>query len=308
MEKNVYVQTTLHKFEERLPLAKMRSAFERCGLKISAPTELELLWRTCNWLRPEYERAISNIRGSQVTHIDQTGIKIDGANFWIWCFVTDSTTLFAIRKKKSRKVLDEVLGKGWKGTIVCDGLRSHHSFARKGGAKIQRCWAKLLKESRELAEKYKEARGLNEGLHRLFDRVKKALEKKPPPEERPRLARNAKRTMRGLLRKRYRRVRVRKFIEKIKRGFPYWFTFITTPSVEPTNNRAERALRELVVQRKIIGTLRNEKGIHIYETLPTLLATWKQRGLDLQKTLSNALTTAWQRLRENKNTADWRFD
>jgi hypothetical protein len=52
--------------------------------------------------------------------------------------------------------------------------------------------------------------------------------------------------------------------------------------VEPTNNRAERTLRELVVQRKIIGTLRNEKGIFIYETLPTLLATWKQRGLDPQ--------------------------
>ena len=34
----------------------------------------------------------------------------------------------------------------------------------------------------------------------------------------------------------------------------------TQAVVEPTNNRAELALRELVVQRKIIGTLRNAKG------------------------------------------------
>jgi hypothetical protein len=55
-----------------------------------------------------------------------------------------------------------------------------------------------------------------------------------------------------------------------------------------------------VVQRKIIGTLRNERGI-IYETLPTLLATWKQRGLDLQGELSRALTEAWQRMRESES-------
>ena len=299
--KNVYVQATLHKFEERLPLVKMRSVLERFGLKIPAPTELELLWRTGNWLRPEFEEVMSGIKSSQVVYTDQTGIKVDGANFWIWDFITDSATLFVIRRSKSQKVLEEILGKGWSGTMVCDGLRSHHSFARKSGAKIQRCWAKLLKESKELAEKYKEAKALDEGLHRLFDRLKKALEEEPPPERRARLARNAKRAMRRLLRKRYRRVRARKFIEKIKRGFPYWFTFITTTGVEPTNNRAERALRELVVQRKIIGTLRNEKGTRIYETLPTLLATWKQHGLDLQKTLSNTLTVAWKRVREDKS-------
>jgi hypothetical protein len=48
---------------------------------------------------------------------------------------------------------------------------------------------------------------------------------------------------------------------------------VTESGVEPTNNGAERALRELVVQRKIIVTLRDEKGIFVYETLPTLLAT-----------------------------------
>jgi hypothetical protein len=45
----------------------------------------------------------------------------------------------------------------------------------------------------------------------------------------------------------------------------------------------------LVVQRKIIGTLRNEKGIFIYETLPTLLETWK-RGGPKQEELSKALS------------------
>ena len=300
--KNVYIQTTLHRFEERLPLLKMGSAFERYGLKISAPTELELLWRSSNWLRPEYEQVLAAIRASQVMYMDQTGIKVDGANYWIWAFVTKSETLFAIRGTKSRKVLDEIL-RNWQGTLVCDGLRSHHSFANDNPAvKIQRCWAHLLKESREIGEKYVEARALDKGLHRIFDRLKKALEKEPPPSERARLARNAKRAMRRLINKQYGKVKVRKFVEKIRKGYPYWFTFVTVPGVEPTNNVAERALRELVIQRKIMGTLRNEKGTRIFETLPTLLATWKQRGLNLQESLSNALGKAWKDAWENKST------
>ena len=52
-----------------------------------------------------------------------------------------------------------------------------------------------------------------------------------------------------------------------------WFTFLTSPGVEPTNNRAEGVLREHVVQRKIIGALRNQKGTFIRETITTVLAT-----------------------------------
>ncbi|UEC40171.1 MAG: hypothetical protein METHSR3v1_950007 [Methanothrix sp.] len=51
--------------------------------------------------------------------------------------------------------------------------------------------------------------------------------------------------------------RVQKFIGNIRNGFEYWFTFIINPGVEPTNNRAERALRPQVVLRQILGTLRN---------------------------------------------------
>jgi hypothetical protein len=151
----------------------------------------------------------------------------------------------------------------------------------------------LLVESRELAEKCPEAADLNRRLHALYGRLVKLLEGHPPPEERKRLARNAKRAMRRLMGRQYKNRRVQKFLEKIRRGYPYWFTFLTTPGVEPTNNTAEKALRELVVQRKIMGTLRNGKGAYIYETLMTLLATWKQHGLDPTEAMSGSLSRAW---------------
>ena len=315
--KNVYVQTTLLKFEERLPLEKIGSVLGRQGLGITDATVLELLWRTTQWLRPEYEKILAQIRSSPVVYTDQTGIKVDGEQYWIWVLTTRTETLYAIRETKGRRVLEELLGKDWPGLLVCDGLRSHHSFTKN----IQRCWSHLLTEADQLVELAKENRqedceleALAQGLHRIYDRTNQALHKiesletmetmervesmedpRPSPflGERKRLEKNAKQAMKYWLGKEYRRPRTKRFVEKIKRGYPYWFVYITHPGVEPTNNRSERSLRELVVQRKIIGTLRNSKGTTIYETLPTLLATWKQRGLDPPTTLSQALTQNW---------------
>ncbi len=73
---------------------------------------------------------------------------------------------------------------------------------------------------------------------------------------------------------------VRKLLGKVGNGFDYWFTFVSQPEVEPANNRAERAIREHVVLRKIIGTLRNTKGTSIHERLMTVMATWSLQGLD----------------------------
>jgi hypothetical protein len=58
----------------------------------------------------------------------------------------------------------------------------------------------------------------------------------------------------------------------------HWLTFVGEPAVSSTNNTAENALREPVVFRKLIGTLRNDRGMFVHETLLSLLATWRQQG------------------------------
>lgn len=330
--KNVYVQTTLLKFEERLPLERIGKVLSRQGLDTTDATVLELLDRVSGWLGSRYEEILALVRLAGVVYTDQTGIKVDGKQYWIWNFVTGTETLFVIRPTKAKIVLEDVLGKGWGGLLVCDGLRSHHSFTHN----IQRCWAHILTEidqiTQELLEtaqagkadragkagkagkadrcgerykRYMEAEALSKGLHRIYDRLKEALEKlgsDPPPRsqaqahERDELVRYGRRALRYWLRKEYRSARVRKFVKKVRAGYPYWFAAVRHPGVELTNNRSERALRVLVVQRKIIGTLRNGKGVRMYERLPSLLATWEQRGLNLSQTLSEALSQSWKEI------------
>jgi transposase len=288
--KNVLVQATLMKFEERLPLVKASEALERTyGLSVTPATVLDITRRVAWWLRPEYTRILRRIRSAPVVYMDETGARVDGRRHWIWVFTTLTDTLIVIRRSSGKRVLREVLGKGFKGVIVCDGWSSYPGFTDL----IQRCWAHLLREARYLAEHLEEARPLSEALHGIYRRVNIPPEDRPPPEEAARLAEEARRTMEGWARKPYEAEEVRRFASKVLNGIDHWFTFLTVPGVEPTNNRAERALREHVVRRKIMGCFRNGKGTGIYETVMTVLATWKLQGCDLSQILSETLTQEW---------------
>jgi transposase len=288
--KNVCVQTTLFKYVDRLPHRKAADTLERVyGLKVSPATVLEITRRVAEWLRPEYHEAVKRVRESPVVYVDETGLKVDGVNHWVWCFTTDVDTVYAVRDSRGICVLREVLGKKYKGVIVCDGWRSYPCYTDR----IQRCWAHLLREARYLGDKFEEAKPLSDGLGNLYASLSVYSVGKPPPMTASLLVEESEALVLRLTGGAYSEERVVRFVNKVMNALGGLFTFLRVDGVRPTNNRAERALREVVVQRKIVGGLRNEKGMMINETLMSLLATWKQRGLPLQETLANTLTKQW---------------
>ena len=64
----------------------------------------------------------------------------------------------------------------------------------------------------------------------------------------------------------------------LRNGMAGWLTFLEHPGMDATNNRGERGLREAIVIRKIIGTLRNWRGAEAFARLLSVLGTWKLRG------------------------------
>ena len=283
---NVIAQATLMRYEDRLPHRKIQDTLKRIhGLALSPATIFDLTRRAGEAVRPEYDAILERIRGAPILYVDETGIHVQGEKHWIWAFTTPSETFFVIRKSRGTSVLIEVLTRRFKGIIVCDGWKPYARFTKN----LQRCWAHLLRESKDIAEKFEEAIPLHKALKELYDLLTKALENDPPPEVRMTLWELAREALRHWISKEYSIEKVRKFIGKINNGFEYWFTFIINPGVEPTNNRAERALRPHVVLRKILGTLRNDKGTSIHERIMTTLATWGQKGLNSLQMLTAKL-------------------
>ena len=58
------------------------------------------------------------------------------------------------------------------------------------------------------------------------------------------------------------------------------FLFVVDERVAADNNEAERALRPLVIARKISGGTRSEAGSHTRMTLTSLFQTWQAHGLN----------------------------
>jgi len=285
---NTIAQATLLKYEGRLPHRKIQSALNRMhGLKVSPAAIFDLTRRAAEAVQPEYDEILNKIRGAPILYVDETGIHVQGEKHWIWAFTTPTETFFVIRKSRGTKVLIEVLTRRFKGIIVCDGWKPYARFTKR----LQRCWAHLLRESKDLSEKFEEAIPLHEALKDLYESLARDLEDDPPSEVRMQLWISAREALQHWIEKKYFEAKVQKFIGKISNGFDYWFTFIINPGMEATNNRAERALRPLVVLRKIMGTLRNEKGTSIHEWIMTILTTWEQRGLNCLQMLTARLAS-----------------
>jgi len=274
---NTIAQATLLKYEDRLPHRKIQTAMKRLyGLSISPATIFDLTRRAADAVQSEYDAILSRIREAQTLCVDETSIEVQGRKHWIWVFTTPSETFVAIRKSRGMNVLEEILGKGFEGTIVCDGWRPYAKFTNR----IQRCWAHLLRESKDLAQKIPEAAPVHGALKRIYELLTDALKGDPPPVVRRVMWYMTRTMLSQVIKGKHEDKNLRKLLGKVSNGFEYWFTFVSQPEVEPTNNRAERAIREHVVLRKIIGTLRNTKGTSIHERLMTVMATWSLQGLD----------------------------
>lgn len=286
--KNLLTQVALLKCEDRLPLQKIADHLNRqyC-LVITASAVLDILERVTGSCEPMYARIREQVQQASNVYGDETGQKVQGKQWWTWVFVTLTHVLFLIRKSRGQKPIEEVLGDEYSGILNCDGWKSYPQKVKR----IQRCWAHLLREAKWLAEKEEgQARLLYQQLCELFEKIKQLRGAVLAQQEREQQYQLLIKAMRRLIDRTKAYTTLRKFAIKIENGLEYWFTCVLYPEAEPTNNKAERALREIVVQRKITGTLRNERGTHIMEVLMSCIQTWKLQGLNTSTMLRQCLS------------------
>ena len=276
---NLQSEIVMMKYEDRLPYAKITSNLNRkYPLDLAPATPLNVTTRVAKQLDPEYQKIKHEIRTSNRTNADETGAKVEGKKWWLWLFMSATSVLFLFRKRREGKVIQEILGKNYQGILTVDGLKAYSTVVKH----IQRCWAHLLREAKFLAQKHKgQSRVLYQSLCYLFEQVKqKTIDYTK--------AINEMKIILGIA-KAYRELR--KIAVLLENGLEFWFTCLLHKNVEPTNNRAERQLREFVIQRKIYSTFRSEQGPRTAEVLFSLLATWKLRGLNPLKELKATLSS-----------------
>jgi len=285
---NIMAQTALGRFHERLPNRKQAELFDwKLDEPVSHRTIYNLTERVADRLRPAYKEVKDSVAESDVIYVDETGFPVDGEQHWVWTFVTEDEVLYTVDQSRGSQVLEDVLGDEFAedATLSCDGWSAYPAYHRK----LQRCWAHLLREAEFVAGRYDEAQQLCDELHELHDDLTAFTEGDPSASAREDERAEAMLHLEGLTRQEYANEEVTDLVEKIRNGLGHWLTFVTEPEVDSTNNRAERALREQVVFRKIFRSLRSADGVRIHETITTMLATWQRRGLDPPSQLQSML-------------------
>lgn len=257
------------------------------ALRLAPASVQAIIVRAANAAEAEFEQLKLKIREARIVYADETSFSVLGKNWWVWVFRSDMDLLLVVRNSRGNDVLEEILGKAYSGILVCDCWRAYDFLSF---ASIQRCWAHLLRKSKELCETVA-GRHFHEKLTTLFDEIKRFNSKERTEKQRLRKYKQMTAKLQKAIAYYARYEECEGVSKYINFHIESWFTCIKLAGVERTNNFAEQAIRETVIFRKIIGAFRSETGTKVYEKLASLLATWQFQKLDIKQELQRMLTT-----------------
>ena len=248
------------------------------GLHISVGEIVEVLHAVSRKGRPLYEDLREAVRRSPYVHADETGWREDGLNGYLWSFSTPDVRWFLHDRSRGHEVPEAVLGEDFRGILASDFYGGYNFHL----GEHQRCWAHMVRDLDELAEKHPE----DAGVHAWVDAVKRVYRQArdytgKDRRERVKARERFQRSISDLARP-YAGVDLpqRVLAQRIERFLPELFTFVEHPEVPSDNNAAERSLRPPVTARKVSGGTRSPRGSATAAILMSLFGTWTVRGED----------------------------
>ncbi|MBU3913824.1 MAG: IS66 family transposase [Nanoarchaeota archaeon] len=269
------------KLDSRVTSNKIVSILDTIfGIKISDGEIFGILKQLSEAFGDYYETLVKKIQEAVTKHIDETGWRINGKNYWLWIFINKEIALYVVEKQRSSDVPKKVLGNQEGKFITTDRLSAYNVLVEDTGCLQQVCWTHLLRNSKDLAKHYPEAKYIHKRMKFIF---KKAKGGKTPKEK----LLNWIDLIAG---RRYHGTEVPKFVRSVCRTHREdLFRFIDNPEINPSNNLAEQGLRPAVVIRKVSGGSRSENGAEITGKLLSVLQTAKLQSSNSFNFLSDLL-------------------
>lgn len=268
----------------RLPVAQIRQVLAHVwGIALSVGGIQDALARLAHALAPVREEIVAQTRASPVQHMDETGMRENGQNGYVWVQATDGaapTRVFTYDRSRAGEVARTLLG-DYEGVLTTDFYAAYD----RCGLQRQRCWAHLARDLHALREAHPAHTDVQEWATAVLALKTKALALDTmtlPLRQRARYATVLERQTHDLARC-YRKTADHPAQTLATRLYRYegeLFTFIRVPGTAATNNLAERAIRPFVIARKISGGTRSPTGSQIRCALATVFHTWAARGLN----------------------------
>jgi transposase len=291
---NTLATVAILRVRHRLPYRQIVQLLKDLpGLTISAGGLLKQIKRLARWLDGKYRDLILQMRASPHVHVDETGWRIDGKNFWLWAFTDPTFTLYHIDESRGGKVPLELLGKAFGGTVVADFYSAYNQL----DAPKQRCLTHLMREVKELS--VEDPAFADCPLSRkLMKWCKEAIRLKKQWQELPgeryeMKASQLEDRLDAIMRSEQAHPEAKRLCKRLVRHRPELTRFLWNKDLDGSNNAAERALRPAVVMRKITGGSRSETAAAAWAKLASLLRTADQRALGVFDATRKLIVEYW---------------
>ena len=238
-----------------------------------------------------YQRLRESVRESAVVHTDDTGWRVGGEGAFLMAFETDDATVYQVRGRHRNEEVREVVPGDYAGVMVTDRARSYDARALSG-VRQQKCLAHVLRSISEVVQT-KVGRGRTPDRSRghgfgkrLSELLREAMELRESERrgemadyagEKERLRREVSHHLRDRPMPDRDNLRLQNELGwQDDRG--NLLRFLDGAGIEPTNNRAERALRGAVIARKVSHCSKTEGGADAFGAFTSVIRTLYRNG------------------------------
>jgi transposase len=252
------------------------------GLSISTGAIQRIIDRASDALLPIYNAIGNQARRSEVNGVDETSWFQCGKLQWLWTLVNDVVAFFMIHPKRSKQAFNELV-QDWQGILISDNYGVYVNWINQR----QTCLAHLIRKAKGLAQRK------DKSIRRFGESILKELQllchwaKKPPDEKQ--WTDFYSRLLLLLMLYEGGDDDAGQLARSIAREIESLWVFLDQNGVEPTNNRAERALRFAVLWRKRSYGTQSDKGNRWVERILSLKQTCRIRSMPVFPILVNAI-------------------
>jgi transposase len=252
------------------------------GLKIGLGSIPQLQQLASQALKNPWLEVRARAPKAKVINADDTAWRLNKAYLSVVCLVAPAWTLYQIVAKRDHKTLKQIF-KGFSGLLGCDRA-STYSFYK--GLR-QACLAHVDRLFQRFIDRGGQSREVGKLCQTEFDRMWAAwhdlcsgeIDRQRFRERiwpiRARIARHLK------IGENCDNPKTARSCSRLLRRFGELWTFVSNPDIEPTNNSAERALRTLVMLRRVCFGSKTEKGVRFVERVLTVVETARKTGQDV---------------------------
>jgi len=277
-----------------------RFSSEVLQIPLSASGVLGIINRMSYKLEPLYKGIEASLPDEEVLHGDETGWKMDGAHWQLWCFCNRRMIYFHLSPSRAAKVPKSILGEDYQGILHAD-FYAAYDFVKK----TQRCLIHLQRdiyEELEISPEDTVLYQLKEGINSI---IKQAIQIKKRPQALLSLSQTEKEIMkmemddilRGLIQLDSPNRKTEAFLNRIFKHRENLLRFLDHHEVEFHNNRAERTIRPAVIFRKTSFGNRTAQGAYLYTILSSVIETYRLKNKNINKFLKQVYHTPIDRMK-----------